>query len=111
MFDKNTVCFKNSFSSNNDVLKVHCKSDKNDLGVHFVNRSNLYSFKVAGKFGLTLVECQLRHGYDFGSSSNLTAYAEFVMKFGKVYLWDAKDDGIYFSEDGDPEEYMYDWIL
>lgn len=29
---------------------------------------------------------------------------------GLLYTWNAKDDAIYFSKNGKPEELMYHWV-
>ncbi|XP_019083142.1 PREDICTED: uncharacterized protein LOC109125619 [Camelina sativa] len=114
MFPKNQVHIKNSLGRNDDLLKIHCISDEDDLGIHFVRRTYLYTFKFGDKFfGGTKFDCTLSHGVGFKSSVTFTAYKQdaddFIIKFGKMTFWDAKDDGIYLTNADHNAKFMYRW--
>lgn len=113
LFPKNQVFIKNSFSRNDDILTVHCISDKDDLGIHSVRRSDIYSFKFGDRFfGGTKFDCTLMHGIGFKYSVTFTAYEAdpyFYIKFGVVKFWDARDDGIYLTDEHHDAVFMYGW--
>ncbi|EOA32549.1 hypothetical protein CARUB_v10015838mg [Capsella rubella] len=106
-------CFRNSFSKNSDLLTIHCKSEKNDLGIHKVHRFYLYNFKFGDEyFGGTRFVCMLTHeGVGFRYSRIFTAYTQspIFMTFGATYYWEARDDGIYLTNDAHGAKFMYGW--
>lgn len=112
VFPKNQMYFRNSFSKNTDVLTVHCKSDKDDLGVHSVKRSYEYSFKFGDNLlGGTQFDCTLMHeSVGFRYSRTFTAYKEAsYLRFGAIFLWEARDDGIYLTDADHDAKFMYSW--
>lgn len=109
---KNIIYFKNSFSQDDDVLKVHCRSEKDDLGLHYVRHNLLYDIKFGDDFwGRTIFKCELTHGINYTYSRKFTAYREsyYFYKFGRTFYWDAHDDGIYFAYDGGKLSFKYGW--
>ncbi|EOA32775.1 hypothetical protein CARUB_v10016085mg [Capsella rubella] len=113
IFPKNQVYILNTLGRSDDVLTVHCKSEKDDLGVHLVHYGDIYSFKFGDSFfGETKFVCTLSHGIGFKSSVTFTAYQEdpyFYIKFGALTLWDARPDGIYLTNDDHGTKFMYSW--
>ncbi|CAH8262046.1 unnamed protein product [Arabidopsis lyrata] len=113
LFPKNQLYFRNSFSRNTEVLTVHCKSEKDDLGIHTVQRSYVYTFKFGDSFfGSTEFVCTLKHGVRSKYSVTFTAYKEnpsFYIRTGVVRVWEALDDGIYLTDEDHHFEKMYDW--
>ncbi|XP_010470216.1 PREDICTED: pumilio homolog 15-like [Camelina sativa] len=113
LFPKNKVIIKNSLNRSDDILTIHCISDQDDLGIHLVRRSDLYIFKFGDNFfGGTKFDCKLSHGVGFKSSVTFTAYKEdpyFYIKFGDFTFWDAREDGIYLSNEYYHEKFMYSW--
>ncbi|CAN8302711.1 unnamed protein product [Cochlearia groenlandica] len=113
LFLPNTVYVRNSFTKNNDILQVHCKSEEDDLGGHLLHRHGLYTFRFGDKyFGGTTFYCQLRHGDNFTYYRYFRAYKEdpILIRFGARYLWDARDDGIYYGENGHKIELKFLWF-
>lgn len=117
LFPKNKISFQNNLSRIDDVLEIHCRSEQDDLGVHFLHRSlDVYEFEFGDSFlGGTYHRCVLSHGVDVRFVREIVAYEEeepYFFRFGSLILWEARDDGIYLtSDDGDPNgaEKMYDW--
>ncbi|KAF8105915.1 hypothetical protein N665_0151s0008 [Sinapis alba] len=105
---KQLLAFQNSFASSHDTLQVHCKSGDNDLRVHFVKFSDpAYSIR----FGDDIIRgtywnCFIQHGPKY---LNFRAYKSGLSKKCGQFTWIAKEDGIYFSENGKPEEKTFDW--
>ncbi|KAL1209168.1 putative S-protein [Cardamine amara subsp. amara] len=81
--EKNSVFFKNSLGWNN-VLKVHCISNDDDLGYHFLRPGGIYDFSF----------------HDSGG---------FIVHYGKKNFWEAKDDGIYFTHGKEVPKLEYMW--
>ncbi|AED93661.1 S-protein 7 [Arabidopsis thaliana] len=113
LFPKNQLYFRNSFNRNYDILTVHCKSDKDDLGIHTVARSYVYFFKFGDSiFGDTEIVCTLNHGVSATKYKvTFTAYKEsrFVIRFGAIKIWEARDDGIYLTDEDHDAVKMYGW--
>ncbi|EOA32264.1 hypothetical protein CARUB_v10015524mg [Capsella rubella] len=112
-FAKNQMYFKNSFTKNSDLLTVHCKSEKDDLGIHILHHFYIYDFKFGDElFGGTKFVCMLTHeGVGFKYSRTFTAYMQspYFMRFGVKYFWDARDDGIYLADDTHTSKLRFGW--
>lgn len=112
--NKNTVAFHNHLVSSRSILKVHCKSETDDLGDHFLkSESPTYKFSFHDNIvGTTRFICNLWKGANMEYHQSIRAYVEdqFVIRCGTLYSWDIRDDGIYLSIDDKPEELKYQWI-
>ncbi|EOA32613.1 hypothetical protein CARUB_v10015915mg [Capsella rubella] len=114
LFPKNKVYIVNSLSKYDDVLRVHCRSIKDDLGVHLVRYPlDNFHFELGDNiFGGTKFICTLSHGVGFKSSVTFTAYEEggsFYIRFGALDVWEAREDGIYLTDDNHHATFMYAW--
>ncbi|CAA7033943.1 unnamed protein product [Microthlaspi erraticum] len=113
LFPKNEIGFRNNLSSNDDVLTVHCRSDEDDLGLHFLHQVDVYTFEFGDRvFGGTYHQCVLRHGVNIQFVREIMAYEEspYHLRFGQLMLWEARDDGIYLTTgDQGKAEKRYDW--
>ncbi|KAG7578865.1 Plant self-incompatibility S1 [Arabidopsis thaliana x Arabidopsis arenosa] len=112
VFPKNQLYFRNSFSRNDEVLTVQCKSNDDDLGIHSVQRSYVYTFKFGDSiFGETKFVCTLKHGVNSQYSVTFTAYKQnHSIRFGDIKVWEALDDGIYLTDEDHHFEKMYGWV-
>ncbi|EOA33122.1 hypothetical protein CARUB_v10016460mg [Capsella rubella] len=88
LFPKNKMYFRNSFSKNSDLLTIHCRSKKDDLGIHM-----FLCIVLNYLVGLNLIVCY---------SKTFTAYKQtpYFMRFG------AKDDGIYLTNDAHEAKFI-----
>ncbi|CAN8257186.1 unnamed protein product [Cochlearia groenlandica] len=111
LFPDNTMYFRNAFTKNDDVLKIHCKSDKDDLGLHFL-RPNISQYYIKFGdliFGGTYFKCQLMHGDNFSYYKNFIAYKQSSSVYGANYLWEARDNGIYYAKNGPNPVFKFLW--
>ncbi|CAN7008852.1 unnamed protein product [Brassica rapa subsp. trilocularis] len=109
---KQVLAFQNILASSNDILQVHCKSGDDDLGVHFVKYGDpVYSIRFGDNVFIgTYWDCFIQHGPNMEYVLKFRAYTSAPFrKCDQLHLWIAKEDGIYFSEDGKPEEKRFDW--
>ncbi|KAG2273747.1 hypothetical protein Bca52824_056302 [Brassica carinata] len=83
-------------SSNGAILKVHCITDEDDLGDHLLNPGQTYDFSFYESIFKTEVICGLWQGPGF------KYYALF-----RTNLWDAREDGIYFTHGSTPPTLKY----
>ncbi|RID67921.1 hypothetical protein BRARA_C00122 [Brassica rapa] len=61
---KNSVHFINSLAGNN-VLKIHCRSDEDDLGEHLLKPGEVYDFSFYDSIFGTRINCDLAQGIEF----------------------------------------------
>lgn len=103
----NTLVFQNNLFSSHSDLKVHCESDLDDLGDHFVNFGSAYSFSFNDAINPTFYECNVTKGE---YHSLFPAYgADIISRCGKLFTWNLRDDGIYLSTDDEPLALKYHW--
>ncbi|CAN8244607.1 unnamed protein product [Cochlearia groenlandica] len=107
---KDSVHFKNSLRPNN-YLKIHCKSDEDDLGVHFLSNGQTYDFSFYESILKTKVNCVLWKGPGFILRSAFRAYkgGGLIVHYGKKNFWDVREDGIYFTHGQDLPKLEYKW--
>ncbi|KAK4403929.1 hypothetical protein Sango_0761500 [Sesamum angolense] len=94
----------------NSILSLHCASGDDDLGTHTVLVNGDYNWKLCDTWtGVTLFFCHLYW------DSKQVAFDAFRSKWsdrcGLACYWEARSDGIYFSEKFPPEklEKKHDW--
>ncbi|KAF8050671.1 hypothetical protein N665_0554s0008 [Sinapis alba] len=111
---KNTLVFQNSLAISQSTLKVHCRSTDDDLKDHSVLfKAPAYSFSFHDDIILTTkFDCDLFHkGGNSIYSQSFRAYkGNYIIRCGALFVWNARDDGIYLSVDRKPEKFMYNWI-
>ncbi|CAH8355104.1 unnamed protein product [Eruca vesicaria subsp. sativa] len=110
LFEKNSVHFKNSLRPGN-ILKIHCISDSDDLGVHFLNPGQTYDFSFHDSFLKTYFDCTLDQGLNFSFRVAFPAYKSGggLVRFGKTNFWDAREDGMYFTHGTEAPKLEYKW--
>ncbi|KAF8104479.1 hypothetical protein N665_0172s0109 [Sinapis alba] len=109
---KNTLAFQNNLAQSHSTLEVHCKSRDNDLGVHLVKFNDpAYTVRFNDNvFIRTRWDCVLRQGPKMEYSQSFRAYnGGVIRKCNERDTWISKDDGIYLSTNGKPEEKKLDW--
>ncbi|AEE77228.1 S-protein 21 [Arabidopsis thaliana] len=111
---KSTITVKNELNpKNKNILKVHCKSKNNDIGVKYLKIGEVMSFSFKTNFwGTTEFWCNLYKGPDYKRYRGITAYQAIGLfaKDGSSYNWLARDDGIYFHKDSLPSYYKTYWL-
>lgn len=111
---KNTLVFQNSLAISQSTLKVHCRSVDDDLGDHSVLfNTPPYNFSFHDEIFLTTsFGCDLFHkGGNLVYRQSFRAYrGAYPFRCGLLYVWNARDDGIYLSKNRKPEKFMYNWI-
>lgn len=92
--EKNSVYFKNSLRRNN-VLKVHCISNDDDLGFHFLRPRETYDFSFHDSIMKTEFYCDLWQRPNFKFHAEFMGYegGGLIVHYGKKKIWDAKTDG------------------
>ncbi|CAF2125068.1 unnamed protein product [Brassica rapa] len=109
---KQVLAFQNSLASSHDTLLVHCKSGDDDLGVQLVKFGDpVYNIRFGDNVFIgTYWDCFIQHGPNMEYFLNFRAYTSGPSRrCGQLHTWIAKEDGIYFSENGKPEEKTFDW--
>ncbi|WZZ73041.1 hypothetical protein YC2023_084411 [Brassica napus] len=109
---KNALAFENNLAKSHSTLQVHCKSRDNDIGVHLVKFNDpAYTFRFGDNVFLrTKWDCDLRQGPKMEYFQSFRAYnGGFTRKCNETDTWISKDDGIYLSRNGQPEEKGFDW--
>ncbi|KAL0708338.1 hypothetical protein Bca4012_074764 [Brassica carinata] len=92
LFPKDSVHFNNSLQPNN-ILKVHCITDEDDLGDHLLNPGQTYDFSFHESVFRTEVNCGLWQGPGFKYYALFRAYdGGVILHFGKNNFWDARED-------------------
>ncbi|EFH61053.1 hypothetical protein ARALYDRAFT_897226 [Arabidopsis lyrata subsp. lyrata] len=110
---QNTITFQNNLFASRGILKVHCKSKNDDLGEHFVNYEGpTYNFSFHDNIIFnTEFDCDLWKGDHMEYHQSFVAYTSiFLINCGELHTWDARDNAIYYSKDGKPEELKFQWI-
>ncbi|KAF8114176.1 hypothetical protein N665_0040s0031 [Sinapis alba] len=109
-YEKDSVHFNNSLNPNN-VLKVHCISEQDDFGDHFLSLGQTYDFSFYESIKKTKVDCDLWKGPDFRFHAKFRAYegGGFIVHYGKKNFWDAREDGIYFTHGKELPKLEYKW--
>ncbi|EFH53256.1 hypothetical protein ARALYDRAFT_484466, partial [Arabidopsis lyrata subsp. lyrata] len=99
---KSMITVKNEFSPKSRlVLKVHCKSKNDDIGIKYLEIGEIMSFSFKTNFwGTTEFWCDIYKGPDYKRFRGFTAYQAkgLFVKDGSSYNWLARDDGIYFHK-------------
>ncbi|WZZ55094.1 hypothetical protein YC2023_055201 [Brassica napus] len=111
---KNTVAVQNNLTLSRSILKVHCESRDDDLGELFLRfQDAAYTFSFHDNLVIqTRFKCILWKGANLEYHKTFMAYEEGAFrKCGLLYSWEAKDDGIYLSKNGEPMKLMYDWDI
>ncbi|CAN7061642.1 unnamed protein product [Brassica rapa subsp. trilocularis] len=111
---KNTVAFQNNLTLSRSILKVHCESRDDDLGEHSLEFQGIaYSFSFHDNVILfTRFKCILRKGANFEYHKDFVAYEGAVFReCGLLYIWEARDEAIYLSKNGEPMKLMYIWDI
>ncbi|CAN6917843.1 unnamed protein product [Brassica oleracea] len=111
-YEKDSVHFNNSLNPNN-ILKVHCISDQDDFGDHFLSPGQTYDFSFYESITKTKVDCDLWQGPDFRFHAKFMAYkgGGFIVHYGKKNFWDAREDGIYFTHGKELPKLEYKWSI
>ncbi|CAH8254459.1 unnamed protein product [Arabidopsis lyrata] len=107
---KNSVHFKNSLLPKN-ILKIHCLSDEDDLGIHFLNPGQTYNIRFNDSIFKTKIDCQLWQGINYNFFAKFRAYKSggLIVHHGKMNFWDAREDGIYFTHGKQIPKLEYKW--
>ncbi|CAN6803923.1 hypothetical protein Bca4012_033798 [Brassica carinata] len=111
---KNTVDVQNNLTFSLSILKVHCQSRDDDLGEHFLRFQDVaYTFSFHDSFVVqTRFKCILWKGANLEYHKTFVAYeADAFPECGKLYSWEARDDGIYLSKNGGLMKLMYLWDI
>ncbi|CAN7067924.1 unnamed protein product [Brassica rapa subsp. trilocularis] len=110
VFPKDSVHFNNSLQPNT-ILRVHCVSDEDDLGDHFLSHGQTYDFSFYESIFKTEVICGLWQGPGFEYYALFKAYegGGLIVHYGKKNYWDAREDGIYFTHGFYPPKLEYRW--
>ncbi|WZZ37695.1 LOW QUALITY PROTEIN: hypothetical protein YC2023_033954 [Brassica napus] len=107
---KNSVHFMNSLGGNN-VLKIHCISDEDDLGYHLLKPGEIYEFSFYDSVMGTRINCDRRElNSDFMQSSWHIKGGGLIGHYGKMNFWFRRDDGIYFTHGKDDPKLEYKWV-
>ncbi|KAL0774854.1 hypothetical protein Bca101_040006 [Brassica carinata] len=102
---KNTVAVQNNLTLSRSILKVHCESRDDDLGEHSLEFQGIaYSFSFHDNVILfTRFKCILRKGASLEYHKDFVAYEGAVSRgCGLLYIWEARDEAIYLSKNGEP---------
>ncbi|KAJ4904416.1 Plant self-incompatibility protein S1 family [Raphanus sativus] len=107
MLGGSTVTLSNQLE-HNKLLKVRCN---NDEGEQIVKIGEEYEFTFGDNFlGTTLYSCKLDQGPNFKHHQEFVAYDATWSKALEVTCkWIAREDGIYFSLDGNSPLRRYEW--
>ncbi|XP_013623746.1 PREDICTED: uncharacterized protein LOC106329603 [Brassica oleracea var. oleracea] len=108
---KNSVHFMNSLGGNN-VLKIHCISDEDDLGYHLLKPGEIYEFSFYDSVMGTRINCDVAQGIEFRFHAKFMAYkgGGLIGHYGKMNFWFCRDDGIYFTHGKDDPKLEYKWV-
>ncbi|CAN7059604.1 unnamed protein product, partial [Brassica rapa subsp. trilocularis] len=108
--EKNSVHFKNSLGRNN-ILKINCISNDDDLGFHYLRPGETYEFSFHDSVIKTEFFCDLWQGPNFKFHAGFTGYegGGLIVHYGKKNFWDAREDGIYFTHGQNMPKLEYTW--
>ncbi|EOA36587.1 hypothetical protein CARUB_v10011776mg [Capsella rubella] len=107
---KNAVHIFNNLLPKN-ILRVHCISDEDDLGTHFLSPEETYNISFHDSVFKTIIYCQLWQGNNFKFFKKFLAYRSggAIVHYGKQNFWFAKEDGIYFTHGQKAPKLEYTW--
>ncbi|KAL1201465.1 putative S-protein1 [Cardamine amara subsp. amara] len=110
MLGQSKVVLSNQLE-HNKLLKVHCRSGDDDLGEQIVKLGEEYEFTFGDNiWGTTRFSCQMDQGPNFRHHQDFVAYETSWSKaLEATCQWIAREDGIYFSQDGNPPTKKYEW--
>lgn len=93
------------------LLKVRCNNGGDDLGEKIVKIGEEYEFTFNDNiFGTTRYSCKMDQGPNFKHHQEFVAYdASWSKALEVTCKWIAREDGIYFSLDGNPPTRKYVW--
>ncbi|EOA28447.1 hypothetical protein CARUB_v10024656mg [Capsella rubella] len=110
--EKNSVIFKNSLAPKN-VLKIHCTSKDDDLGYHYLRGVEIYEFRFHDSVLKTKYDCELWQGrgptYKFYAKFRAYEGGGLIRRYGKKNIWEAREDGIYFTHGKETPKLEYKW--
>ncbi|WZZ04860.1 hypothetical protein YC2023_090781 [Brassica napus] len=109
-YEKNSVHFKNSLGRNN-ILKINCLSNNDNLGFHFLRPGETYEFSFHDSVFKTEFFCDLWQGPNFKFHAGFTGYegGGLIVFFFPKNFWDAREDGIYFTHGQKTPKLEYNW--
>ncbi|CAN7084652.1 unnamed protein product [Brassica oleracea var. botrytis] len=109
-YEKISVHFKNSLGRNN-ILKINCLSNNDNLGFHFLRPGETYEFSFHDSVFKTEFFCDLWQGPNFKFHAGFTGYegGGLIVHYGKQNFWDAREDGIYFTHGQKTPKLEYNW--
>ncbi|XP_010451151.1 PREDICTED: uncharacterized protein LOC104733257 [Camelina sativa] len=112
VWEKNTVHFKNSLGPQN-ILKIHCASNEDNLGIHYLSPGQTYDFSFHDSALKTKFNCDLGQGPDFRFHASFTAYEGkfIIVRYGRNVFWEAREEGIYRAEGKEAPKLMYSWTI
>ncbi|CAH2077725.1 unnamed protein product [Thlaspi arvense] len=114
VFEKNSVHFKSSLGPDSS-LRIHCVSDQDDLGVHFLRPGQTYDFSFHDSVLKTIIECNLYwmgpRGAGHGASFRAYEGGGVIVHYGKQNFWDARVDGVYFTHGKETPKLEYKWTI
>ncbi|CAN8297999.1 unnamed protein product [Cochlearia groenlandica] len=95
----------------NKLLKIHCTNGDDDREDHITKIGEDYDFTFGDNFwGTTRFSCKLDQGPNFKHHQEFVAYdASWSKALEVVCKWIAREDGIYFSLDGNAPTRKYVW--
>ncbi|CAH8379316.1 unnamed protein product [Eruca vesicaria subsp. sativa] len=107
MLGGSTVTLSNQLE-HNKLLKIRCD---NDEGEKIVKIGDEYKFTFGDNFfGTTRYSCKMDQGPNFKHHTEFVAYdASWSKALEATCKWIAREDGIYFSQDGNPPTWKYSW--
>ncbi|KAL9278411.1 putative plant self-incompatibility S1 [Arabidopsis thaliana] len=93
------------------LLKVHCRSKDDDLGEHILKIGQDYEFTFGDNiWQTTSFSCQMDQVPNFKHRQDFVAYETSWSKALEASCkWIAREDGIYFSQDGVLPTKKYQW--
>lgn len=113
------LTFRSDLPKDSNLLKVHCQSKDDDIGVRTLNPGDQFSFSFRMNiFGTTLFHCNLvwgsKHNH-FEVFNQKRSYCYGRKLFKNIYCtWLMKDSGIYLALGPNPSpsdfHFLYPWL-
>ncbi|XP_010543574.1 PREDICTED: pumilio homolog 15-like [Tarenaya hassleriana] len=114
LFDKERVEITNMLE-HNKILKVHCKSDEDDLGFHLIPPGETYEIVFHDNlFDTTVFWCNLWQGPHYKHHQVLTVYDQsqgIAPMHGNRIVWEAWELGIFEHMDDNIRLLRYRWDI